>query len=76
MQCQSLSDRIASIGQNLRAIKPSHPAIKNRRGWRFNPRERLARKQAIRFYTINNAGMTFEEEHKGSLKSGRMPTSS
>lgn len=41
------------------------------RGGVHNPRERLNRKQAIRFYTINNAKLNFEEDRKGSLEPGK-----
>src|SRR5437899_7080619 len=36
-----------------------------------NPTERLTREQAIRFYTINNARLNFEESKKGSLEPGK-----
>lgn len=36
-----------------------------------NPRERLTREQALRFYTINNARLNFEEREKGSLEPGK-----
>jgi hypothetical protein len=36
-----------------------------------NPRERLTREQAIRFYTINNTRLNFEEKKKGSLEPGK-----
>jgi len=32
----------------------------------------ISREQAIRFYTINNAFLTFEEAHKGSLEPGKL----
>ena len=41
------------------------------RGAVHNPRERLTREQALRFYTINNARLNFEEREKGSLESGK-----
>ena len=41
------------------------------RGGRHNPRERLSREQAIRFYTINNARLNFEEKNKGSVERGK-----
>ena len=36
------------------------------------PEERLTREQAIRFYTINNAFLSFEEKEKGSLELGKL----
>jgi predicted amidohydrolase YtcJ len=36
-----------------------------------NPGQRLTREQAIRFYTINNARLNFEETKKGSLEPGK-----
>ncbi|HVV00120.1 MAG TPA: amidohydrolase family protein, partial [Verrucomicrobiae bacterium] len=41
------------------------------RGGVHNPGERLTRQQAIRFYTINNARLNFEEHLKGSLERGK-----
>ena len=41
------------------------------RGGVHNARERLTREQAIRFYTINNARLNFEEKKKGSLEPGK-----
>ena len=41
------------------------------RGGVHNSRERLTREQALRFYTINNARLNFEEREKGSLESGK-----
>lgn len=41
------------------------------RGGVHNPRERLTREQAVRFYTINNARLNFEETKKGSLETGK-----
>jgi predicted amidohydrolase YtcJ len=37
----------------------------------LNPEERLSREQAIRFYTINNAYLNFEETKKGSLEADK-----
>ena len=34
--------------------------------------QEISREQAIRFYTINNAWLTFEENEKGSLESGKL----
>ena len=36
------------------------------------PEQNLTREQAIRFYTINNAFLTFEETRKGSLEPGKL----
>ena len=35
------------------------------------PKEKLTREQAIRFYTINNCYLNFEEKKKGSLEPGK-----
>ncbi|EEF61814.1 amidohydrolase [Pedosphaera parvula] len=37
----------------------------------LNPDEKLTREQAIRFYTINNAYLNFEETKKGSLEADK-----
>ncbi|MDQ6630591.1 MAG: amidohydrolase family protein, partial [Verrucomicrobiota bacterium] len=41
------------------------------RGGVDKPEERLTREQAIRFYTINNCYLNFEERIKGSLEPGK-----
>src|SRR6185369_814806 len=41
------------------------------RGGVHNPIQRLTREEAIRFYTINNARLNFEEREKGSLERGK-----
>ncbi len=41
------------------------------RGGVLNSKECLTREQAIRFYTINNAKLNFDEETKGSLEVGK-----
>ncbi len=41
------------------------------RGGVHNPSERLTREEAIRFYTINNARLNFEEHKKGSIERGK-----
>ncbi|MDB6027580.1 MAG: putative TIM-barrel fold metal-dependent hydrolase [Verrucomicrobiales bacterium] len=38
----------------------------------LNPKECLTREQAIRFYTINNCTINFEEAKKGSLEPGKL----
>ncbi|MDB6121625.1 MAG: putative TIM-barrel fold metal-dependent hydrolase [Pedosphaera sp.] len=37
----------------------------------INPEEKLTREQAIRFYTINNCYLNFEETKKGSIEIGK-----
>jgi len=41
------------------------------RGGVHNPAQRLTREEVIRFYTINNARINFEEREKGSLERGK-----
>lgn len=41
------------------------------RGGVLHPEQRLSREEAIRFYTINNAHLNFEEKKKGSLEPGK-----
>jgi len=41
------------------------------RGEVHNPSESLTREQVVRFYTINNARLNFEETKKGSLEAGK-----
>jgi predicted amidohydrolase YtcJ len=38
----------------------------------LNPDQRLTRAEAIRFYTINNARLHFEEHDKGSIEPGKL----
>jgi hypothetical protein len=38
----------------------------------LHPEQDLTREQAIRFYTINNAFLTFEEAHKGSIEPDKL----
>ena len=42
------------------------------RGGIDKPQERLTREQVIRFYTVNNAHLNFEEKKKGSLEPGKL----
>jgi predicted amidohydrolase YtcJ len=37
----------------------------------LHPEEALSREQAIRFYTANNAYITFFDEHIGTLEAGK-----
>jgi len=42
------------------------------RGGIDKPQEQLTREQAVRFYTLNNARLNFEERMKGSLEPGKL----
>ena len=74
------SDHMQKIG-SLRSINPYNPFLamwttiaRRPRGAdaALHPEQSLSREQAIRFYTINNAFLTFEEAHKGSLEPGKL----
>jgi predicted amidohydrolase YtcJ len=74
------SDHMQKIG-SLRSINPYNPFLamwtiiaRRPRGAEapLHPEQSLTREQAIRFYTINNAFLTFEETHKGSLEPGKL----
>jgi len=74
------SDHMQKIG-SLRSINPYNPFLamwttiaRRPRGAEaaLHPEQNLTREQAIRFYTINNAFLTFEEPHKGSLEPGKL----
>jgi len=74
------SDHMQKIG-SLRAINPYNPflamwttIVRQPRGsdTPLHPEQDLTREQAIRFYTINNAFLTFEEAHKGSIEPGKL----
>ena len=74
------SDHMQKIG-SLRSINPYNPflamwttLVRQPRGSDapLHPEQNLTREQAIRFYTINNAFLTFEETRKGSLEPGKL----
>jgi predicted amidohydrolase YtcJ len=74
------SDHMQKIG-SLRSINPYNPFLamwttiaRLPRGADapLHPEQSLTREQAIRFYTINNAFLTFEETHKGSIEPGKL----
>jgi predicted amidohydrolase YtcJ len=74
------SDHMQKIG-SLRSINPYNPflgmwttIVRQPRGADapLHPEQTLTREQAIRLYTINNAFLTFEEAHKGSLEPGKL----
>jgi predicted amidohydrolase YtcJ len=73
------SDHMLKIG-DLRAINPYNPflamwtTITRRAKWyegRLHPEEALTRRQAIEFYTRNNARLLFWENEIGSLEVGK-----
>lgn len=74
------TDHMQKIG-SLRSINPYNPFLgmwttitRQPRGTRapLHPEQNLTREQAIRLYTINNAFLTFEEAHKGSIEPGKL----
>ncbi len=74
------SDHMQKIG-SFRSVNPYNPflgmwtAITRRPRWMdraLHPEQSISREQAIRFYTINNAFLTFEEKEKGSLEAGKL----
>jgi hypothetical protein len=74
------SDHMQKIG-SLRSINPYNPflgmwttIVRQPRGADApqHPEQTLTREQALRLYTINNAFITFEEAHKGSLEPGKL----
>lgn len=73
------SDHMLKIG-DLRAINPYNPflamwtTITRRAKWydgHLHPEEALSRRQAIEFYTRNNAHLLFWEKDLGSLEKGK-----
>lgn len=73
------SDHMLKIG-DLRAINPYNPflamwvTITRRAKWhegQLHPEEALSRRQAIEFYTKNNAHLLFWEKDLGSLEKGK-----
>lgn len=74
------SDHMQKIG-SYRSINPYNPflgmwtALTRQPRWidePLHPEQRITREQVIRFYTINNAYLTFEEKEKGSLEKGKL----
>lgn len=74
------SDHMQKMGE-MRSINPYDPfwgmwvSMVRQPRWMegpLHPEQALTREQAIRFYTINNAYLTFEEQEKGSLEPGKL----
>ncbi len=74
------SDHMQRIG-SLRSVNPYNPflgisvAVKRLpRGMEqpLHPEQAITRQEAIRLYTLNNAYLTFEEDRKGSIESGKL----
>jgi hypothetical protein len=74
------SDHMQKLG-SLRSINPYNPflgmwiVLARQPRWTdkpLHPEQRLAREEAVRLYTINNAYLTFEERQKGSLEAGKL----
>lgn len=74
------SDHMQKIG-SLRSVNPYNPflglwtMLVRQPRWTdepLHPEEIVSREQAIRFYTINNAFLTYEEKEKGSLEAGKL----
>ena len=74
------SDHMQKIG-SLRSVNPYNPflgiwtMLTRLPRWTdqpLHPEQIVTREQAIQFYTINNAWLTFEEKEKGSLEPGKL----
>lgn len=74
------SDHMQKIGSK-RSVNPYNPFLglwttitrhPRRMDGAFHPEQRLTREEALRLYTINNAYLTFEEQHKGTLEAGKV----
>ena len=74
------SDHMQRIG-SLRSVNPYNPflgiwtMLTRQPRWTdtpLHPEQIVTREQAIGFYTINNAWLTFEEKEKGSLEAGKL----
>ena len=60
-------DRLEQCTQTRKAIRVDEPGCDQ-----HAQQEKISREQAIRFYTINNAWLTFQETKQGSLETGKL----
>ena len=73
------SDHMVQI-DSLESTNPWNPWLgmwititrQTERGGVLNKGERLSREEALRFYTLNNAYLNFEETKKGSVEPGKL----
>jgi predicted amidohydrolase YtcJ len=74
------SDHMQKLG-SLRSVNPYNPflgiatTVTRRAKWHdgpLHPEEALTREQAVRFYTMNNAWLTFRDDQLGSIESGKL----
>jgi len=73
------SDHMQKIG-SIRSVNPYNPFLgmwvtvtRRAKGYEgaLHPEQALSRKEAIRFYTVNNAYLLFQEKETGSIESGK-----
>jgi len=74
------SDHMQKIG-SIRSVNPYNPFLamwvtvtRKAKGYEgtLHPEEALTRKEAIRFYTANNAYLLFQEKETGSIETGKL----
>ncbi len=74
------SDHMQRIGSFI-SVNPYNPFLgmwiavareARRMDGTFHPEQAITRAEALKLYTINNAFLTFEEQHKGSLEPGKL----
>ena len=74
------SDHMQKIG-SIRSVNPYNPFLamwvtvtRKAKGYEgaLHPEEALSRKEAIRFYTANNAYLLFQEKETGSIEVGKL----
>jgi len=74
------SDHMQKIG-SIRSVNPYNPFLgmwvtvtRKAKGYEgaLHPEQALTRKEAIRFYTANNAYLLFQEKETGSIEAGKL----